>query len=196
MMLQWCSRLCALLLLWTLAACSSVPAEDPKPYRSSRPPLVLAVDQVEVANQSRVPFDTSFIDKRRSRELADTAAAFLRSRIQAGGGPGAARVVIERATLIERPRKKKESGLAGLFVRESDRILEGDLAVRVSVVDPEGFERAFARAEVRRLKPVIEGSSVIQRDRLARQLMRDLMAQIDNALQEAIEQNLAAYLQL
>lgn len=175
-----------------LAACAGrTPPE--RRHESARAPLLLTVEEVQFENRSAEPRDGTFIDRRRSRELAERARSFLQERLQAAGGPGVARVVVERAELVER-KSEKTGGVLGVFVREPDRILDGTLAVRVSVEDWGGVERAFARAEVARRRPVLEYTDVASVDAEAERLIEDLLAQLDEALQKSVEENLAAFL--
>lgn len=184
----------ALVLAWLFLAGCTVGIEPPeRPYTSSLPPLVLAVEELQFDNRAAPPTTGQFIDRRRSQELAERAVRFLRSRIQAGGGSGVARIVVERAELVERPREKT-GGVLGPFVREADRILDGALAVRISVEDWGGVERGFARAEVARMRPILENTDVASRDAVARRLVEDLIAQLDEALTRSVEENLATFL--
>lgn len=182
-----------LALLFLPGACT-VGVEPPeRPYESSRGPFVLSVEELQFENRAAPPATGNFLDRRRSQELAERTLGFLRTRVQAGGGPGVARVVVERAELVERP-KEKTGGVLGPFVREADRVLDGVVAVRISVEDWGGVERGFARAEVARMRPVLENTDVASRDAEARRLVEDLMAQLDDALQKSVEENLAAFL--
>lgn len=179
-------------LLLLLAACTVSTEPPAQPYTSSRGPLVLAVDEIVYENQS-APAQGTFVDRRRSRELAERTEAFLRGRLQAGGGTGVARAVVEKAELVERP-KAETAGYLDPLVREANRVLDGRVAIRISIEDWGGVERAFARAEVARLRPVLENTSVAARDAEAKRLVEDLLAQLDEALQQSVEQNLAAFL--
>ncbi len=184
-----------LFLALLLAGCASGGTERPAADAGPRPPLIFAVSAVEVVDNSSLPARTSFIDKRRSGALAKKLAELLRRRIQAGGGPGTLRVVIEKAVLVERP-VAKTSGIAGFFLRETEARLEGSITVRLSVLDEGGFQRAFARVKVERSRPVLEGTSVTGRDALARGLIDDLLAQFQDSLERSVEDNLAAFLTL
>lgn len=178
--------------LGLLAGCAGrTPPEFP--HESARSPLVLTVEEVRIENRSAEPRDGTFIDRRRSRELAERARSFLEKRVRAAGGPGTARVVIERAELVEKPNTKTE-GILGVFVREPDRVLDATLAVRISIEDPGGLERAFARAEVARRRAVLEYTDIASVDAEAQRLIEDLLAQFDEALQRSAEENLAAFL--
>ncbi len=176
-----------------VAGCATAPPKNAADGGERRQPLVFAVALVEVVDNSSLPSGTNFITKRRSRELAGRLATALRERIEAGGGPGTLRVVIERAVLLERPVETR-GGITGLFTRETEAFLEGSVTVRLSVLDESGFQRAFARVEVERERPVPEGTSVASRDALARGLIADLLDQVQDSLERSVEDNLAAFL--
>ncbi len=176
-----------------VAGCATAPPKSAGGGGEQREPLLFAVEKVEVVDNSSLPAGTTFITKRRSRELAGRLAGMLARGIEAGGGPGTLRVVIERAVLLERPVETR-SGISGLFTRETEALLEGSVAVRLSVLDDSGFQRAFARVKVERQRAVPEGTSVASRDALARGLIEDLLDQTRDALERSVEDNLAAFL--
>ena len=177
-----------------LAACTTTPQRQ-SGDGGRREPLVFSVAAVEVVDNSTLPADTDFITKRRSAELARRVEAALRQRLRAGGGPGTLRAVIEKAVLTERP-VETTPGIAGFFLRETEAMLEASLTVRLSILDEGGFQRAFARVKVERSRPVPEGTTVAGRDGLARGLAEDLLEQFQEALEQSVEDNLAAFLQL
>ncbi len=182
-----------LLVLLVLAGCTTAPGPRQATTTERREPLVFAVAAVDLVDNSSLPATTNFITKRRSAVLAERLATVLGQRLQAGGGPGTLRVVIEKALLAERP-VETTSGITGFFVRETEAFLDGSVTVRLSVLDEDGFQRAFARVKVERSRPVPEGTSVAARDGLARSLIEDLLDQFQDALERSVEDNLAAFL--
>ena len=181
-------------LLLLLSACSGTVRTPPPPEPPAQP-IALAVGRVEIEARGRLPEAATFIDRRRSQELAEKAKGYLRRRVRAAGGPGYARLLLSEASLLER-RRPTTGGISGWFLREADRVLEATLAARISIHDADGFERAFAEARVTRHRPVLEATSVVERDAIAGRLSRDLLLDLEAALRRAIEENLAPYLSL
>jgi hypothetical protein len=167
-------------------------AEEPGPLTfANTPPIRLAVQSIEI--QEERPFTGgNFIDKRRSENLASAVKEFLRARLQAGGGEDWGKVVIEEASLVERPREV-QGGITGALTREPSRELLGSLTARVAIVDGLGIEKAYAKAHVEMKRSVLEGTKFEERDRVARLLMRDLIETLSRSLQTSIDENLANY---
>ncbi len=183
-----------LLLLPLLTACSSLPRAYDQQELGPLPTIRFAVARVEVVDRSP-EVGTSFIDRRRGRELARALARALRARVVAAGGPGAVRVVVERARLVERPLPRPE-GLGALFTRDAVAELEAAATVRLSVMGEDGRERAFALVELARSRPLYEGTGVAAREAAARTLARRLVAATVRALARRAERDLAAWLTL
>ncbi|HET6470068.1 MAG TPA: hypothetical protein VFG43_16965 [Geminicoccaceae bacterium] len=180
-----------------LAAC----AADPPP-RPATPvaagtlppatPIRLDVGAVDVG-EAHSPADApTFIDKRRTQELVDASRGMLQAKIQATGGPGHARATIERASMVERPREVA-GGVRGFFLRQPDIDLVGDLAVRLAVIGEGGTERAYATAEVNMSRGVLESTSIAERDRIAEQLVQDMLMQLERSLRQSVDEGLGDY---
>jgi len=185
--------LLALPLAGVLAACSTGLPPD-QPPAQPLPVLRLAVGSVRVVDRSTPPQD-GFVDRRRSAELAARAKEVLARQVVAAGGPGSAEVAIERARLVARP-VKTEAGPASWFRRDVTARLQAELAVRLSVRDGMGAERAFAVVEVARERPVLEGTRVVEVERLARELADATVEALVRALVARGERDLAAWLAL
>lgn len=174
-----------------LAGCSRV--EAPEPFNPAIGPVIaLAVQGVEVETRAPGPTEGNFIDQRRSGELRDAAASFLRARLQATGGSDWAQGIVEEATLIERPREV-QGGVRGAFTLEPSHELIGTLGLKVALVDGLGIEKGYASARVQKRRGVLEGTSAVDRDREAQLLTRDLLQEISATLQRSIDENLASH---
>ena len=171
------------------AACTRSP--DPGPVGlAGRPPVRLSVASIEVRDQvAGVPLN--FIDRRRTDEMLAATKAYLTQRFQAAGGADFGRATVEQATLVERPVPR--GGVTGVITGPASQLV-GGLAVRVAVVDALGVEKAYARTRVELKRPVPDTASVVERDRLARDLTNDLLRAVDDSLQPAVRENLGAYL--
>ena len=170
------------------------PAAGPAAGSSpSRAPIALAVSGLEVVDQVQT-LPLNFIDRRRSEEMIAEVRRYVGDRLRAtGGGPDFGKVVVEQASVIEQPRQPI-GGIRGALTPEPSNDFVGLLAVRVAVSDGLGVEKAYARAQLGLKRPVETASSVMDRDRQARALMRDLVERIDASLETAIRENLGAYL--
>ena len=171
-------------------------AKDPGPLTfSGVEPIRLAVGSVEVVPEAAPPAG-GFISKRRSDELQAATESFLRQRVVAGGGLDGARVTIEEASIVERAREEVTGGLAGVFTREPLADFIASLGLRVAILDDAGLETVYTRSRVEVRRPILEGTGVLERDTLARELSRDLIEASSQSLQAAIEEDLANYIAL
>jgi hypothetical protein len=190
----------AALALSGVAACGGgrgaapgAPAAGPEAAAASaRTPIALAVSGLEVEDQVQT-LPLNFIDRRRSEEMIAEVRRYVGDRLRATGGPDFGKVVFEQASVIEQPRQPI-GGIRGALTPEPSNDFVGLLAVRVAVADGLGVEKAYARAQLGLKRPVETASSVMDRDRQARALMRDLVERIDASLETAIRENLGAYL--
>ena len=172
-------------------AAPGAPAVGPA-AAASREPIGLAVSGIEVVDQVQT-LPLNFIDRRRSEEMIAEVRRYVGDRLRATGGPDFGKVVFEQASVIEQPRQPI-GGIRGALTPEPSNDFVGLLAVRVAVADGLGVEKAYARAQLGLKRPVETASSVMDRDRQARALMRDLVERIDASLETAIRENLGAYL--
>jgi hypothetical protein len=171
------------------AACTRSP--DPGPIEAPPvTPLQLTISNLEVVDQVQ-SLPLNFIDRRRTDEMLAATRTYLTQRLHAGGGSEFGRAVIEEASMVEQAIPR--GGITGALTGPT-RELVGSLAVRVAIVDGLGIEKAYARAKVERKRPVRDASSVMERDRLARDLVNELLKGLDTSLQSAVRENLGTYL--
>jgi hypothetical protein len=171
------------------AACTRSP--DPGPIEAPPvTPLQLTISNLEVVDQVQ-SLPLNFIDRRRTDEMLAATRTYLTQRLHAGGGSEFGRAVIEEASMVEQAIPR--GGITGAITGPT-RELVGSLAVRVAIVDGLGIEKAYARAKVERKRPVRDASSVMERDRLARDLVNELLKGLDASLQSAVRENLGMFL--
>lgn len=185
-------RLTVAALLVALAGCST-PPPPPAPL-DGIPEHRLAVSTLDVADAFAPPGDSaSFIDRRHTGELAAATRQYLSTRLIATGGEAVAQASIVQASIVEEPRQP--SGKLGApIVREPDADLHGIVEVRVGVADAFGKELGFASARVERRRSVLEMTPVLERDRMAGEMIRQLMVDLDEALDRSMRENLGIFL--
>ena len=182
-----------------VAACVRTPEQPPLRFDTLQPIRLLVASFATEENMQPVRMD--FIDRRRSDELVGTTREYLSARyvaagaaaVGSAGGTDSGVGIIEEATLIERPRTG-----SGVFSKINPvgpgTELSGSLAVRIVIRGADNTERAFARARQATYQPIPNGSSILERDRLAKALARDLVIAIDKALSQSVRENLGPYL--
>lgn len=176
-----------------LAACGGPPVAPGEPP-PARPAIRLAVGEVLPGEEPAPLPEANFIDERRSRELADLVRARLRARLVPAGGLPVARLDLEQAALTERLAAGRQGGVSGLVTREPTFAQEAAVAVRIRILEADGRELARTRVAVQRARSLPAGSSVLRRDEAARALARDVLAQLEDALEVAVRDNLGPWL--
>lgn len=183
------------LLGLVLAACSGPELRQPAEVTSARPPLVFAVAELTIEDETRLPAAAGFRDRQRSERLTEATRSFLDDRLQTTSGIGWLLVTIDEARILEE-QLEATRGARAAFTREPDRALDALIRVRIAVMGADGLEQAFTQAEVQRRRPILRGTSVIALDAEAERLIGDIMGQLDDSLTEAVRRHLGAYLLL
>lgn len=176
-----------------LAGCGGAPG-GPREPGAPGSPLRLAVGEILPGDGPPPLPVANFIDERRSRELTERLRARLASRLVPAGGPAVLRVELDQVALTERLIEGRVGGVGGLVSREPTFAQEGALAVRLRVIEPSGREVAQVRVAVQRSRALPAGASVVTRDEAARALANDLLAQLDDALEVAVRDQLGPWL--
>ncbi len=180
-------------LFLVLAACGPREPAPTSPYASSSAPLQFTSAIAEFSDLSTLPEDATFIDRRRSEELATQAIALLERRLLPTGGVGVLRIEILEASVIEREREV-QGGFRGFFTREAKGEIDTNLRVRVAVIDERGLEADFAEAHVQRIRPILEGTGAIGEEADAQNAINGLLGQLDMTIDKAVRENLQRYL--
>ena len=184
------------LLALALGACStasSPPGPAPDPL-AGIPEQRLAVSFIDVSEAFPAATGT-FIDKRHSEELQAATRSYLTTRLAAAGGPSSARATILEAMVIEE-RREAGSVLGAPFRNTPDATLKGRVEVKVSIVGAGGTELGFASAKVERARSLPNVSTVPDRERMAQDMIREMVVELDKALTNSVRQNLSEYLTL
>jgi hypothetical protein len=181
------------LVILVLAACAGPELRQPIETTSPKPPMVFAVAELVVEDQSSLPADMGFRDRERSARLLQASEEFLVDRLRTGMGQGWLLVTIEEARVREEPLELEGTARERL-TRAPDRVLDIMLSVRLAVMGPDGFEQAALLAEAQRRRPILRNTSVMRMDAEVSRLIGDLLVQFDDELTEAVQQQLYPYM--
>ena len=181
-------------LALALGACATSSAPPPSDPLAGIPEQHLAVSYIDVSEAFPAATGT-FIDKRHSEELQAATRSYLNTRLAAAGGPSSARATILEAMVIEE-RREAGSVLGAPFRNTPDATLKGRVEVKVSIVGAGGTELGFASAKVERARSLPNVSTVPDRERMAQDMIREMVVELDKALTNSVRQNLSEYLTL
>ena len=189
------SAVAALLAVTVVAAgCETPPPRyegEPLSF-ADRPPLVFDLDRIEVVERPVAPgpgdvghlFPTP----------PDVAIGlWVRDRLRARGTTGALRVTVEEASVRSTPLET-DADLEGLFTKEEEERLDLRLRVTIEAIDMSGQVNGSATADASRSRTLLEGITLVERERIYDQAIRDLLHDLDTNLEGAIRQYLHLYL--
>ena len=175
-----------------LAACAQVPPPTfPELTFTDKPPLQMTVNSIEVVDEYTPPGRPPNVEHEFPRQPASVVSRWASDRLVAAGGTADLRVIIENGAATETELETKR-GLRGLVRDEQSKRYEAVLAVRVEVYEA-GFERAFAKVEVRRSRTAPQSVSLNERDMLFYDMTKALALEFDAEMERHIRQFLGAY---
>jgi hypothetical protein len=116
--------------------------------------------------------------------------ALLQQRLRAVGGTDRLQAVILDASVREQALETA-SGVRGWLTTESAARLEGRLEVRVDRLDPAGMVVRSISTAVVRTRAIPEGVAYAERQRIAYELVRDLVNDLDAGLSANVRESYA-----
>lgn len=181
--------------LVALAGCETPPPESrfPEMTFAHLGPIRLDVAEIEVIETYRSPLAPPNVEHLAPTRPAEAVRRWAADRLRAEGRGGRAKLIIERADIIE-TGLKKTGGVRGLFTVDQSERYDATLEVVLEVRDGQGLRSGFAKAQTSRSRTVAEDASAAERDRLLFRLTEDLMADMDRTLEENIRRHLASFL--
>jgi len=157
---------------------------------ADRTPIELAVDRIAIESTHQ-PQGAPFVEHTLVLAPEEAARRLLERRLQAVGGPGSLRAVIEEAS-VEQQALETQAGLKGWLTTEAEARLRGKLRVRIERLDERGNMVGAVTTAVTRSKEIAEGTPYVERQELAYQLVLDLVDDLDAGLIANIEETFAA----
>ncbi len=181
------------LLLGLLAACAhQYETFQPPPLDfSDRPKLRFAVDAVTVQSAYQPPGKPPFIEHTLVLTPEVAVRTLLEARLVAVGGPGRLQAVILDASVQEQPLETR-TGLSGFFTTEPAARLEGRLKVRIDRLDASGNVIGSISTAATRTRTVPEDAGYAERQRIAYELVRALVDDLDAGLEANLRETFAA----
>jgi len=164
--------------------------EPPPLDFGDRAPIRLAVDRVSIESTYESQGEP-FIEHTLVLTPEEAARRLLEHRLEAVGGPGAMRAVIQDASVVEEALET-ETGIRGWLTTEAAARLRGNLRVRVERLDEQGRVTGSITTAVTRTTAILEDTPYARRQELAYELVLDLVDDLDAGLIANIEENFAS----
>jgi hypothetical protein len=155
---------------------------------SDTPPLNLAVDRVMVDSVYRPAGAPLYVDHALPLTPEAATRALLEQRLRAVGGTDRLQAVILDASVREEALETA-SGVRGYLTTESAARLEGRLKVRIDRLDPAGTVVRSISTAVARTRAIPEGVAYAERQRIAYELVRDLVNDLDAGLSANVRES-------
>ncbi|MDX1540234.1 MAG: hypothetical protein R3349_02410 [Geminicoccaceae bacterium] len=177
-----------MLALITVGCAQTYQTFDPPPLDfTSRPPLLLRVDQVRIQSTAGA---TTAAGPEAAVPVAPEQAVreMLEYRLRAAGGVGLVQATILEASVAERPLEP-EGGLRGYVVEEPVAELLGRLKVRLERLDERGEPVGSLSTAVTRTAAIPESATFVRRQEIAYELVRDLVNDLDVGLISNLQQS-------
>jgi hypothetical protein len=172
-------RVCLVAALMLLGACASE-------YQSFEPPPLDFGDRQPLSLEvERVAIDSVYVPTGPIPALPlhpeEATRALLEQRLQAVGGADRLQAVILDASVQEQALETTP-GVRGYLTTETEARLDGSLKVRVDRIDQAGAVVGSVSTAVERSRGIPEGVGYAERQRIAYELVRDLVDDLDAGL--------------
>jgi hypothetical protein len=164
---------------------------DPPPLDfSDRQPLDLAAERVAIDSVYRPAGAAPYVDHMLPLTPEAATRALLEQRLRAVGGTDRLQAVILDASVREEALETA-SGMRGYLTTEPAARLEGRLKVRVDRLDPAGMVVRSISTAVVRTRAIPEGVAYAERQRIAYELVRELVDDLDAGLTANVRESYA-----
>ena len=171
-----------LLLAVVLAGCATYESFDPPPLDySDRAPLRFAVESVAVQSAYTPPGRPPDVEHTLILSPEEALRRLLEQRLEAAGGSGRLQAVIVDAS-VEEERLETETGVRGWLTTQPAARLTSRIKVRVDQLDDAGMVTRSVTTAATRSRSVPEGATFVDRQRIAYELVRELVDDLDAAL--------------
>jgi hypothetical protein len=160
---------------------------------SDRQPLQLAVDRVMIDSVYRPVGAPPYVDHTLPLTPEAATRALLEQRLRAVGGTDRLQAVILDAS-VQEEALETTAGVRGWLTTEPAARLEGRIQVRIDRVDPAGRVVGSVSTAITRTRAIPEGVGYAERQRIAYELVRDLVDDLDAGLSANVRESYAELL--
>lgn len=149
------------------------------------PQISMNVARVELEDRYVSPAIEPNVEHRFPVSPAKTALNWGRDRLKPVGAGGVARVIVERASVVEEPLEPTP-GIRGVFTKDQSERYTGTVVVSVEIIDESGAKRATVRSTAKRSQTVPENVSLNEREDIWFRMTEALMATLNKNLEQQI----------
>lgn len=177
----------ALAVAFLVAGCATQVQKPVYPQISFAhlPQISMNVARVELEDRYVSPAIEPNVEHRFPVSPAKTALKWGRDRLKPVGAGGVARLIVERASVVEEPLAPTP-GIRGVFTKDQSERYTGVVVVSVEIIDESGAKRAVVRSTARRSQTVPENVSLNEREDIWFRMTEALMATLNENLEQQI----------
>jgi hypothetical protein len=186
----------AILATVALGACEMPPQKQTFPALTyaHKGPIVFNVGSVDVVSRYVSPMKAPNVEYLAPVPPNQALMQWARDRLRADGGPGLVRFAVTEAKIVDVPLPL-EGGLRGSLTRQQSDRFVATLAAEITVLDAQGVQRGFVRANAERSRTIAEGTPPAERDKVLFDLTESVMNDMDANLEQAIRLHLSRFIQ-
>ncbi|MCK5445963.1 MAG: hypothetical protein KAI73_10090 [Rhodospirillaceae bacterium] len=182
--------------LLTQACASKPPApEIPQLGFSHLQPIGLKVGRINISSTYSSPMKAPNVEHRFPTSPEKAARLWAHQRLRALGGNGEARFIVTRASVLEIPQDKKETGFLGAFTPEPTADYQATLKIRLEVDAIPGKTEGVLNANAQRSVLIHEDVSLAEREQIWFEMIETLMADLDVEMERRIRSDLGAWVE-
>jgi hypothetical protein len=178
-----------------LVACESAPPppQFPELTFTHLPPIKLDVARIDVVRQYVSPGVKPNVEQLFPVLPAAVAERWAHDRLRAVGGDGVARVIIQRASVVE-AKLPRTTGLQGMFTTDQAWRYDGVLEVSIEVLDRTDGRHGSVSVRAMRSRTAPENVTLNDRDKLWFDLTEALINDVNASLERQIKEDFRPFL--
>jgi hypothetical protein len=186
----------ALLALVAVSGCEMPPQKQAFPALTyaHKGPIVFNVGSVDVVSRYVSPMKAPNVEYLAPVPPNQALMQWARDRLRADGGPGLVRFAVTDARIVDVPLPI-EGGIRGSLTRQQSDKFVATLAAEITVLDAQGVQRGFVRANAERSRTISEGTPPAERDKVLFELTEAVMNDMDANLEQSIRLHLSRFIQ-
>lgn len=157
-------------------------------------PITFNVGQVDVVSRYVSPMKAPNVEHLAPVPPNQALMQWGRDRLRADGGPGLVRFAVTEAKIVDVPLPI-EGGVRGSLTRQQSDRFVATLAAEITVLDAQGTQRGFVRANAERSRTIAEGTPPAERDKVLFELTESVMNDMNSNLEQSIRLHLSRFIQ-
>lgn len=179
-----------------LARCQQTALSSPltPPGFTEKPALTLNVASIDIVEEYQPTFHAPYVEHLFSTTPAQGIRIWANDRLRASGTAGRLEIIIHDASVKEVPLPRTQ-GLKGFFTSDQSERYDGRIQVSMRLYDGvKVMSAAEVEAEITQSRSIGEDATLAERERLFNELNKEMLARMDQELEQNMRQYFGSYL--